>query len=396
MLKPLKLLIGSSVTAQAISFISLPIILLYFDPENFGYFQLILSYAAILNSFSMLKLHEVSFYYSQVNDRKALYTLAFLSHLIFVTAIIFFYVVFRAFMVLDFLFLMQIICIATTSATVVILYTEANKRLLSKEIAQQRVVSPVVLNLTRLSFVNMLPNNLNLLISYLVSQACIIFILLKGQKLEKPFVRLTYHDTIFKLKSNYKFFLPDTISGILSVIRENYIILISASIFDLKTAGYVAIANRLLMLPVQHVSKPLLEIYKHEIYEDSSNSKKRIFMNNFYINVTLNGLFFSLLFVVIYYFEFLLPVSWRDAAQIILFLLPMYAVKSVVTVMSYNFYVNKKQFADTVLQFLWLVMLSAPHYFGLIDEITAFLTYFVVVSMVFYITYAVMSWRYVK
>ena len=139
----------------------------------------------------------------------------------------------------------------------------------------------------------------------------------------------------------------------LSILSSQLPIFIIGSRFGSEYAGYWAMTNRLLGAPVTLLGRSVLDVFKryasvhyreHGQFRNQYLDALRLLAPSsiiFLITVLLFGKFF---------FDILLGPKWAMAAQIAIWVLPVFALRFIASPLSYTFYIVGKQHLDLLWQ----------------------------------------------
>lgn len=195
-----------------------------------------------------------------------------------------------------------------------------------------------------------------------------------------------------------RFPVYDIPSNVFNFASSQLPILTFSSIFNLTMLGYYSFASKLLLMPVNLLSKSVLEVFKSESSDSYAvnGNCKTVYIKTLKTLLYVAVVPFSILtFFGEYLIVFVFGSTWAVTGQIIEIMSPAILLKAISSPLSYTFYLAGKQRLDALIQFLFLIcvaviILDAYRRKDLIFAIQIF-TY---VNMVFYGLYLVLSYSF--
>lgn len=199
-----------------------------------------------------------------------------------------------------------------------------------------------------------------------------------------------------------KFPIYDVPSNTFNYLSLQLPILTFSAIFDLTTLGFYSFANKLLIMPVNLLSKSILEVFKSTSSEDylKYGECKEIFLKTFKTLFWICLIPFSILtFFGEEISVFIFGDNWKIAGSIIQILSPYIFLKAIISPITYTFYLAGKQRVDAILQFtFFILMIGIISYISFNKDIDLITTVQLITSLnvILYLIYFILSYKYSK
>lgn len=197
-----------------------------------------------------------------------------------------------------------------------------------------------------------------------------------------------------------KFFFYDVPSNLFNFASSQIPIFTFSIVFDLRILGAYAFANKILLMPVNLLSKSVVEVFKNQSSEDYLNtgSCRRVYKQTFYTLFLLGIVPFSLLFffgsdLVVWVFG----QNWIEAGRIVEIIAPAVFLKLVSSPLTYTFYLACKQNYDALIQgiyfFLTLLIIWFSYYNKNLQNTMILIS---ILNSILYIIYLFFSFKFSK
>lgn len=360
-LKNIAKIFSANSLIQLIPALGILILARIFSPEGFGLFAVWSSFVFIGLNAAILKL-EVSIFDEVSGNRiKAVQIMLFVSLILsiaigFLASIIFYYIDYEQFNILDIIFgATAIFLLAAYRIWTLFLTAEAQ----FDNLIIIRLVNASAVLLCQIIFGLYNPGYKSLIIGFIVAHLITLFFAQKIQpitftfRIDNIFINVKKY---FKKHIRYPLFsLPsEVISSVSSQIP--FIILLSKYGPDLT--GQFAMAFKILGVPMGFVGKAIGDVFRQKSAEDYKEIKN--------CRDTFNKTFFLLacvsLFSALFTWNFISPIvlivfgsEWELAGTICIFLIPLFSMNLIVSPLTFTLYVVQKQHIDLLWQLILIV-----------------------------------------
>lgn len=227
-------------------------------------------------------------------------------------------------------------------------------------------------------------------------------IVLRGNILKKYFYNNKASN--FELKKIFteykKFFVYDVPSNLFNFASSQIPIFTFSIIFDLKILGAYAFANKILLMPVNLLSKSVVEVFKNQSSEDYLNTGncRKVYKQTFNTLFLLGIVPFSLLFFFgSDLFVWVFGQNWVEAGRIVEIIAPAVFFKLVSSPLTYTFYLAGKQNYDALMQgiyfFLTILIIWFSYYNKNLENTMILIS---ILNSILYIIYLFFSFKFTK
>lgn len=246
-------------------------------------------------------------------------------------------------------------------------------------------------------------NYIGLILGQISSLAIVsINIVLRGDVFKKYFYK--NKASILELKKIFKeykkFFIYDVPSNLFNFGSSQIPIFTFSTIFNLKILGAYAFANKILLMPVNLLSKSVVEVFKNESSENylKSGNCVKVYKKTFYTLFSLGIVPFSLLFF--YGFDMFIWVfgeKWGEAGKIVEIIAPALFLKLVSSPLSYTFYLANKQNYDALFQGIYFCLYILIIWYSFYDKnLVNTMILISILNSILYIIYLTFSFKFSK
>lgn len=236
-----------------------------------------------------------------------------------------------------------------------------------------------------------------LFVGYHLGLLASVFGLLGASGLREKLKQNRFSEAEIALKYK-KFPLYDIPSSLLSVVSNQMPLLVIGKYFGSGVLGLYSFTYKILMMPVNILSKSVLDVFKQKATEDfnKEGSCRGVFVKTLVGLVAIGLIPFSILLILgPQLFALVFGEQWQEAGRFAQILTPMLFMKFIVNPLSYTFYIAQKQNIDFLFQTLLLALTLVALVIGVISEsITVTLVSFTVSSCIIYLIYLFFSFRY--
>ncbi len=389
MLKNVLKVLSGGVLAQALNFLSFPIIASWYGPAAFGDYAFFAFFIAFIPMLMTLRMEMAIMQDPDDSERDALVLLSLVnSILIFIICLIvsFFFSTELKFEIIIIVFSSLLLSLQNMAVSI------ANLNERYWVIGIYKTIFPIlfllIVWLTKDASISF-----PLATSHMVATLLVVVFILKASKYS---VRVTSFDQVYKVfkknKNYVKFDLPSGVLNASALLLPAYLIGI---FFDEESSGLYFLAFKLILSPLGALTMAVGFVYRREAVKEYKkcnmffDTTKQIFI--FLV-------FLALIMLVSYYsigpliFELFFKAEWIAALPIISILMPMFALKLIASPLSFSFYIVNKLKLDLYGQFFFIASSFLAIYSGYLLNDFIMAVYFIGVTSGFvYLVYAVKS-----
>ncbi|MFA0006058.1 lipopolysaccharide biosynthesis protein [Vibrio splendidus] len=394
MLKNVLKVLSGGVLAQALNFLTFPIIASWYGPGAFGDYAVFSFFIAFLPMLMSLRMEMAIMQDPDDFEKNSLIFLSLINSVFILIVCLVISIFFSGSIRLE-------IVIISSSAFLIslqnMMISVANLKEKYWVLAITRVIFPMffLLNVWITKEQNL---SYPLATSHMFTSILVVIFIFIASNYRVEIVKLEQIVKVLKKYVNYiKFDLPSGLLNASALLLPAYLIGI---LFDEESSGLYFLAFKLILAPLGALTMAVGYVYRREAVKEFNEKKSFIISTQ---KVTMFLVALSIMMLITYYsigpliFELFFKEDWLPAIPVISILMPMFAIKLIASPLSFSFYIVGKLKLDLYGQLFFITSSVIAIFSGFFFSDFILTVYFIALSSGFvYVIYALKSIQFSK